>query len=108
MRKAWSGVVTVGDGYRCFDGQMGKIFIGGDDIVDDIAEERWGPKARVFLNGGEIANGAAVTEIGWGYSEYTPIDYDVLSVGKCDILDILDEMEGQIATLVIDDFEGYQ
>jgi hypothetical protein len=106
MRLEFKGVVTTGDCCRCSedpDMQYGCAYIGGRDLVDEIAEEKWSDNVRVSLNGEDLANGTVVTGIGWGYSEYTPVDSDVAKVGECDLLDRLIALEGQEVHLIIED-----
>jgi len=101
MRLEFNGPVTEGDPYRCFDESDGAIRIGGVDIVDEIAEAKWGTDVRVILDGEVLANGKAVTTLGWGYSEWTPMEEDSFSVGECDVLDRLKDKT--TAHLVITD-----
>lgn len=108
MRLEFSGVVSLGDGYRVSDdGHNGAVRIGDVDVVDEIAEERWNGKSlKVTLDGEEIANGECVAELGWGYSEWTPIDWDLLAVGECNLLVQLCAKEGKSVFLVVDDGEA--
>ena len=108
MRIEFSGVVSLGDGHRTSDDDYnGAMRIGGVDIVDEVAEEKWNGKSlKVMLDGEEVANGECIAELGWGYSEWTPIDWDCLNVGECDLLSRLYSREGQSVVLVIDDGES--
>ena len=100
----FEGKVKTGDGYRVYeDEEPGVIHIGGVDIVDEIAEQKWTDNVRVILNGKQIANGRAVTATGWGYSEYTPMETDEAAVGDCDLLERLESLEGETVVLVIED-----
>jgi len=81
----------------------GAIRIGGEDVVDEIAEQKWDKAVRVLLNGELVANGNVVTELGYGYSEYTPVESDELNVGACDLIERLEALVGQEVTLVIED-----
>lgn len=105
MRLEFKGLVTSGDSCRCSDQeeQMGDIYIGGRDICDEVNEQKWSDNVRVTLNGEELANGTCVTEVGWGYSEYTPIESDEITVGSCDLLDRLNGFVGQDVHVVIED-----
>lgn len=104
MKLELSGVVVCGHASRCADeGLDGAIHIGGVDLVDAIAEEAWSENIEVKLNGEVLANGVVVTERGWGYSEYTPIEDDAVHVGECDLLERLTALEGQTVALTIED-----
>ena len=104
MRLEFSGVVSVGDEYRVYDEHdPGAIRIGNVDIVDAIAEEKFSDEVKVTLNGEEIANGRCVTLTGWGYSEYTPMESDSLSVGECDLIERLQKLVGQSVVLIVED-----
>lgn len=105
MRLEFKGVVTSGDSCRCSesDEQMGDIYIGGSDICDEVNEQKWSDDVRVTLNGEVLANGTCVTHVGWGYSEYTPIDDDQVIVGSCDLLERLNGLVGQDVHVVIED-----
>lgn len=106
MRVEFAGTVELGDECRLERlGLNGAIHIGGVDIVDAIAEEKFGKYVNVYLNGEYIANGEVVTATGWGYSEYTPMDEDRLLVGDCDLIDRLNDLEGEDVRLVIESYE---
>lgn len=107
MRLEFTGIVQCGHRYRQADmGDLnGAIHIGEVDLVDEIAEEAWSNNVRVILNGEVLANGNVVTETGWGYSEYSPIDSDKIEIGECDLLERLEALEGQEVIVVIEDVE---
>jgi len=99
-----SGEVSLGDEYRCCyeEGeQCGSVHIGDIDIVDQIHEHKWQHDVVALINVVVVSSGHAVTEIGWGYSEYTPMDGDRLQVNGVDLLDVLRKYEGQDVTLEI-------
>lgn len=99
-----SGEVSLGDEYRCCysEGeQCGSVHIGDIDIVDQIHEHKWQHDVVALVNGVVVASGPAVTEIGWGYSEYTPMDDDRVQINGIDLLDILRKYEGKDVTLEI-------
>lgn len=79
----WEGIVTSGDGTRCNDDgdDLGAVFIGDSDIVDELAEEQSKP-STVSINGQVVATGVISGEQGWGYSAYTPMESDALIVRK--------------------------
>jgi hypothetical protein len=99
-----SGEVALGDGYRCSadqDEKCGSVHIGDIDIVDQIHEHKWQHDVVALVNGVVVATGAAVTEVGWGYSEYTPMDEDVLQIDGVSLLDVLRQYAGKDVTLEI-------
>jgi hypothetical protein len=106
MRLELKGLVATGDPCRVSEcGELdGHIHIDDTDLVDAIAEEKWDlDGTKVYLDGKEIANGRLVADTGWGYSEYTPMDPDSLRVGECDLLELLDALEGEHVSLLITD-----
>lgn len=98
-----SGEVQLGDEYRCCgcDEPNGSVHIGDIDIVDQIHEHKWPEDVVALVNGVAVARGKAVTEIGWGYSEYTPMDADCVRIDGVDLLDVLRTYEGKDVTLEI-------
>ena len=68
-----------------------------------VAEEKFGDDVTVTLNGEVVANGHLVAQIGYGYSEYTPVETDKIDVGNCDLIDQLYGLENQAVVLVIED-----
>jgi hypothetical protein len=104
MRLEFKGIVETGDAFRVSEvNAHGAIWIGGVNVVDEIAEQKWAEAVRVLLNGELVANGNVVTELGYGYSEYTPVESDELNVGACDLIERLEALVGQEVTLVIED-----
>lgn len=108
MRLEFRGTVGTGNPYRqAYEGDLnGAVHIGDIDLVDAIAEEKFVPPVKVTLNGKEVANGDCIAEHGWGYSEYTPMDPDVLSVGECDLIEQLEALKGQEVHLLIEDSQA--
>jgi hypothetical protein len=96
-----SGEVQLGDEYRCCDEKSGSVHIGDIDIVDQIHEHKWQHDVVALVNGVAVARGKAVTEIGWGYSEWTPMDADCVRIDGVDLLDVLRTYEGKDVTLEI-------
>lgn len=103
MKFEASGIVDSGDAWRCMDGKQGAIFIGETDIVDEIYERKWAPAVRAFINGTLVAEGPSVSEVGWGYSEYTPMDQDKCNVGTVNLIDELEKFVGKEVTLLVTD-----
>lgn len=103
MIKKYSGKVEVLDNeYRVEQGKEGRIWIGEIDIVDDLHETQFNGPVTVGIQD-ERWDGLLSVETGWGYSEYTPMDSDHLSVGTHDLLDILERYKDQEITLFIAD-----
>lgn len=94
-----SGEVSCGDGYRCMDdGVEGAVAVDGRDVVELVEMVTWaGPVTFAF--GDERWTGDLQSALGWGYSEYTPMDADELFVGAHDILAILEGHAGKRVTV---------
>lgn len=105
MRLELSGILTVGDPCRVSDDDSdnGAIHIGGVDLVDEVAERAWGDNVTVSVNGRQIGEGAIVADLGYAYSEWTPIDNDRLEVGSRDLLDDLRALDGKSVSVVVTD-----
>lgn len=105
MKLTFKGEVTTGDPYRVqSDSECGAIHVGGVDVVDEIAEQKFG-SASVLCNGERIASGCCVSDLGWGYSSWTPMETDTLAVGGFDLIGFLEDKAGQSVELVITDEE---
>ena len=112
-RLEFEGDVVCGNTYRCdyhyaedaqpYAGLEGAVHIDNVDVVDAIAEAAWSRNVRVLLNGDELANGVAVTALGWGYSEMTPVESDEVTIGECDLLERLTALEDTHVTLIVED-----
>lgn len=93
----FEGVVTLGDPWRVSygdDEKDGSVWIGDSDVVDLIDEQKFTSKVTVGI-ADQTFDGDLFVETGWGYSEYTPMDPDVLKVGSHDLLEILQRHEGK-------------
>lgn len=93
----FNGIVEDGDACRCSpeeDAPQGAIIIGGVDVIGEIYESFVGP-VKVVVNGKEFT-GPLYVEHGWGYSEYTPMDSDRLSVGDTDLIEYLSGLDGEV------------
>lgn len=99
------GVLEVGDKWRCgADGdEPGSILIGGKDFVDEVLDVDWPTNTTVYVDGVEIAKGSMNGMLGSGYSEYTPIDADELSLGDVDVIGELLKYEGKKVNVVVSD-----
>lgn len=96
----FEGVVELGDYCRvAFDDELnGSVHIGGVDVVDAIYEAKFTKAVTVGI-ADETFDGDLFVDTGWGYSEYTPMDPDVLKVGGHDLLEILSRHEGKNITV---------
>jgi hypothetical protein len=98
------GVVEEGDACRCdYDRPEGAVLINGQDVLDRIRSVFHGDKKVIVGVMDELFSGDLFIENGWGYSEYTPMDPDVMKVGDHDLIDILLRHEGKKVTLVVSD-----
>lgn len=95
------GIVERGDAYRVeSDTRDGDVRIGGVDFLGSIADNRFTGRVIVGI-GDERFIGEPDAELGWGYSEYTPMDQDQFTVGPHDILARLRALEGQTVIVTI-------
>jgi len=114
MQLKFEGLVRLGDerrvtyscdvrdhDYGC-ECASGAVFIGDADIIKVIDGATWGGKVTVGL-GDERFDGALFVEEGYGYSEYTPVASDKLTVGSHDIISMLERHEGKHVTLWVSD-----
>ena len=101
--KQWQGVVTLGDECRVgFENEDGAVLIDGHDIIGEIDAESWANPVIVGI-GDERFLGELDVDLGWGYSEYTPMDSDKLKVGTHDLVEVLRRMENKIVVVTISD-----
>ena len=101
----FDGAIAFGDAYRVDedDALNGSVHIGGRDVLDEVANAGFANPVTVAI-ADERYNGDLAYEIGWGYSEYTPVDEDKLTVGPHDLITLLGRYkEGEIVTLWIAD-----
>jgi hypothetical protein len=100
----FSGMVVLGDAYRCMDDgdPYGAIHIGGRDFVDEIASTKFAGPVTVGI-ADERFDGDLSVDTGWGYSEVTPEETDRLHVGPHNIIDRLERLEGQNVTVWVAD-----
>jgi hypothetical protein len=100
----FEGIVSTGDDYRCSDDddKNGSVFIGNEDVVEKIENANFQKPVTVAI-ADERFSGDLAVETGWGYSEYTPMDPDILIVGDHDLIDILARYTGQKITMWIAD-----
>lgn len=101
----FEGLVQNGDYCRVAYGDSdddlnGAVHIGGVDVVDAVDEAKFTKPVTVGI-ADETFDGDLFVETGWGYSEYTPMDPDVLKVGGHDLLEILSRYEGKSITVWI-------
>lgn len=105
MRLSFSGLVTTGDAYRVDSEETpGSVHVGGKDVVETIHDARpqfKGPVTVAVLD--DRYEGDLYTDLGWGYSDWTPMDPDSLKVGDHDLVEILERHEGKQVRLVIAD-----
>jgi hypothetical protein len=81
----------------------GDIHIGGVDVLNAISGARFNNPVTVAITD-ERYSGDLAYELGWGYSEYTPMDDDKLTVGPHNIIALLHRYEeGQIVTMWVAD-----
>ena len=99
------GEIQFGDACRVSDSDEinGAIFIGGKDVIGEIADTEFSGKVTIAIADERFVGDLAV-ETGYGYSEYTPMESDTLKVGDHDIIKILERnKEGSVITLWVAD-----
>jgi hypothetical protein len=98
MRIKFKGIVTTGDDSRVSgEANNGAILIGGIDVVSEMYNHRG--ECFTFGIADKRFEGSIFVELGYGYSEYTPMESDTLKVGNHDLIEILRRYEGQEITL---------
>jgi hypothetical protein len=98
-----TGLIELGDSCRVYDDEDdGAIQIGGVDLVRLVDEKQFGRPVTVAIMD-ERYEGDLSVDLGWGYSEYTPVDSDKLTVGDHDLIKILERLDGQTIRIVISD-----
>lgn len=100
----FSGLVELGDDCRvAYEGELdGSVHIGGRDVVEEVGQTQWSGPVTVGI-ADERYTGDLLVDLGWGYSEYTPMDPDMLTVGPHDLIAILLGHEGEQVTVWIAD-----
>lgn len=104
MKINLNGTVALGDTNRCDgdEGPPGAIQIGGVDLVSLVDSKKFDKPVTVAIMD-ERYQGDLSVDLGWGYSEYTPMDPDTLKVGDHDLIKILERLNGQLVRVVISD-----
>lgn len=103
-RLTFSGHVEAGDAYRHkLDEDHGAILIGGQDVVAMIGEAHFTGPVTVAIADARFTAESLRADLGWGYSEYTPMDKDELRAGDVDLLSVLDRYAGQTITMWVAD-----
>ena len=102
----FDGLIEFGDPYRCDEEEEalhGYIHIGGVDVLSAVENAQFkGPVTVAIAD--ERYSGDLAYEVGWGYSEVTPVEDDKLTVGPHNILKLLSRYgEHEIVTLWIAD-----
>lgn len=100
----FKGLVESGDAFRCDDEEEpGAVLIGDQDVVGLIAQTTFTGPVTVAIADQRFTGDSLTADLGWGYSEYTPMDADELRVGDHDLLAILDRHVGKEVTMWVAD-----
>ena len=106
MKIKFNGPIQFGNRCRCGEGYHqpdASVLINGIDVVSAIHNAKFSGPVTIAISD-ERFSGDLVTELGWGYSEWTPMDPDVLKIGEHDLLDILNRYsEGCVVTMWVSD-----
>lgn len=95
-----NGIVECGDGARVAEeGLRGAVYVGGRDLVEEVFDAGFGGAPVTFAFVDERHEGPLAIDFGYGYSEYTPVEWDKLFIGPHDILKILEGCEGRFVTV---------
>ena len=96
----FEGMVELGDSSRTSDDdgtKLGAVHIGGRDVVDEVGD--WASRiddSKVFVSIQDLQyDGQLEIAIGWGYSEYTPMENDEIFVGSHNLIKIMKSYEGK-------------
>lgn len=99
----FEGKVQLGDPCRVSEEEdNGAVKIGYRDLVAEVMHYKWNGPVTVAI-ADERFCGDLDAEFGWGYSEYTPMDPDILTVGPHNILNIISNHDGEHLTVWIAD-----
>lgn len=99
----FQGVVQLGDEFRVDEeGLNGSVHIGDSDLVWELDNAKFTGRVTVGILD-ERFDGELSVDTGWGYSEYTPMDPDVLSIGDHDLLEIIRRYNEQYITVFVAD-----
>lgn len=103
MIKKFKGVLEFGDPCRCDSDINGAFLIGDVDVLDELGSTHFDNPVTVAVADKRFS-GELNIELGWGYSEYTPMDDDKMEVGEHNIVGIIGQYEeGQELTLWVAD-----
>jgi len=104
MKLKFKGILDFGNYCRVAgDGENnGSIFIGGKDVISEIAKAGFLGKITVGIADKRF-NGDLEVDLGWGYSEWTPIESDRLKVGSHNLIEILERYSGEEITMWVSD-----
>lgn len=103
MKIDLTGRISLGDAYRVDENEdWGAVFVGGVDLVQMVIDKKFTKPVTVAVMD-ERYHGDLVSDLGWGYSDWTPVDSDELKVGGHDLIEILSRMDGQAVRIVISD-----
>ena len=101
----FDGAIAFGDEYRVAedDALNGSVHIGGRDVLAEVDDAGFTNPVTVAI-ADERYSGDLAYEIGWGYSEWTPVEEDKLTIGPHNIIALLSRHpEGAVVTLWIAD-----
>jgi len=100
----FTGVVTEGDASRVsYDEDDGAIHIGDSDVIAGIDAAAFSGPVTVAIADERFTEDSLVTGLGWGYSEFTPLGDDRLTLGPHNLIEVLGRYVDQEITMWIAD-----
>lgn len=104
MIKKFQGILEFGDSSRTDLNEIeGAFLIGGRDVLGELEGTIFASPVTIAI-ADERFTGDLNIELGWGYSEWTPVELDTLLVGEHDIIKIVGQhQEGEEITLWVAD-----
>lgn len=102
MKLIFKGKVTSGDSCRTGGEPDGAYRVGDDDVILRLLDLSPEKKFTVAI-ADERFEGHITGELGWGYSEWTPMDSDELRCGPHNLIEALAGHEGKEITMWVSD-----
>ncbi len=100
----FEGVVEVKDDPCRVESGDGWVWIGGKDFLAEVEPAKFSGPVTIALADARFTGDTLLADVGYGYSEFTPVDCDKLKVDELNVIQVLAEgYAGQTVTLWIAD-----